>query len=315
MTLVEDRDRWSALVVAARDGDVDAWSALIDRFEDLAVATAVGLCGDLDEAWDIAQDAFVLAWRHLNGLQDATAFPAWLLRLLRTATSRRTRRPQVPTTPLERLLADEGPAAVPDPRTGPEEVVVAATESSRVRAAVERLPEGERCVVALHHLAGLPYAEVAAFLGISVPAAKKRAWSARARLKELLPIVTDAFTAARPSRTEAFRDTILLFQAIRTGDTHALARLLAGPGRNAAALGQSEPGADPGQTPITPRRTRHRRRATRRSTGAPYRSTNDRLEHAPDPGERDRRSRIATLRLSPSLADESEESLRRGLPH
>ena len=49
-------------------------------------------------------------------------------------------------------------------------------------AAVERLPEGERCVVALHHLAEMPYAEVAAFLGITVAAAKKRAAEAEPTL-------------------------------------------------------------------------------------------------------------------------------------
>lgn len=59
-------------------------------------------------------------------------------------------------------------------RSGPEDLAVAASEAAQVRAAVERLPEGERCVVALHYLAGLPYAEVAPFLGISVSAAKKR---------------------------------------------------------------------------------------------------------------------------------------------
>ena len=105
--------------------------------------------------------------------------------------------------------------------------MLAAVEAATVRAAVERLPEGERCVVALHHLAGMPYAEVAAFLGITVSAAKKRAWSARARLKELLPMVADALAAARPSGTEAFRDTILVFQALRAHDADALARLLA----------------------------------------------------------------------------------------
>ena len=59
---------------------------------------------------------------------------------------------------------------------------------------------GSRAVggaVALHHLAGMPYAEVAAFLGITVAAAKKRAWSARARLKELVPMVSDALAAGR----------------------------------------------------------------------------------------------------------------------
>ena len=219
MTLAEDRDSWSALVAAARRGDAEAWPPLIDRFEDFAVAAAVGLGGHLDEAQDIAQEAFALAFRHVASLDDPGAFPAWLLRLVRTAAGRRTRRLRPVTVPLDGV-------ALVDVGSGPEDLAVAASEAAQVRAAVERLPEGERCVVALHHLAGLPYPEVAAFLGISVSAAKKRGWSARARLKELLPMVSDALAAVRPSGTETFRDTILLFQAIRTRDAGTLARLL-----------------------------------------------------------------------------------------
>ena len=219
MTLLEDREGWSALVAAAQAGDAAAWEPLIARFEDFAVAAAVGLGGNLDAAQDIAQEAFVLAFRHLGSLDDPLAFPAWLLRLVRTAAGRRNRRRRPETVPLDAVaLVDEHPSA--------EELAIAASEASQVRAAVERLPEGERCVVALHYLAGLPYAEIASFLGISVSAAKKRGWSARARLKDLLPMVTDALIAGRPSDTATFRDTIVLFNAIRTRDAEALARLL-----------------------------------------------------------------------------------------
>lgn len=231
MTLIEDRERWAALVVAAQRGDVAAWPGIIDRFEDLVMAFAVGLCGDLDEAPDIAQEAFVLAFRHIADLQDSSAFPAWLLRLVRTATNRRSRRRRFAMVSLDAVPGEDSPWALVDRVAGPDEIVLATIEAAEVRdtvrAAVERLPEGERCVVALHHLAGMPYVEVAAFLGITIAAAKKRAWSARARLKELVPMVADAFAASRPSRSEAFRDTILLFQAIRLHDAGGLASLLA----------------------------------------------------------------------------------------
>lgn len=230
MRFIEDREKWAALVVATQRGEADAWPAIIDRFGDFAVAFAVGLCGDLDEAPDIAQEAFVLAFRHIADLHDPSAFPAWLLRLLRTATNRQARRRRFSLVPLDAAHGDDSPRALFDRAAGPDEIVLAAIEAAdvqeTVRAAVERLPERERSVVALHHLAELPYTEVAAFLGITVAAAKKRAWSARARLKELVPMVSDALAAARPSRSEAFRDTILLFQAIRVCDAGALALLL-----------------------------------------------------------------------------------------
>lgn len=227
MTLIADREQWVALVEAVQRGDRGAWPAIIDRFEDLAVASAVGLCGDLDEAPDIAQEAFVLAFRNIGGLEDPTAFPAWLMRLVRTATNRRTRRRRLALVSLDEATRDGGPAALMDRSARPDEVVLTAIETTEVRAAVERLDEGERCVIALHYLAAMPYAEVADFLGITVSAAKKRAWSARARLKELLPMVTNALAAARPSDNENFRDTIMLFQTIRIHDADGLARLLA----------------------------------------------------------------------------------------
>ena len=237
MTLTEDREQWAELVAAAQRGDATAWPAIIDRFEDLAVAYAIGLCGDLNEAPDIAQEAFALAFRHIADLEDRNAFPAWLLRLVRTATNRRTRRRRLSTVSLDAIPGDDTPGAPVDRSAGPDEIVLAAIETAEVRAAVERLPEGERCVVALHHLAEMPYAEVAAFLGITVAAAKKRAWSARARLKELVPMVSDALATARPSLSEAFRDTILLFQSIRVGDADTLGRLLT---RNSALATSTE---------------------------------------------------------------------------
>lgn len=227
MRLEDDRENWSALVRDAQVGDLQAWSLLIDRFEDLVVATAVGLSGDLDEAPDIAQEAFALAVGSIASLEDPCAFPAWLLTLVRTANNRRARRRRLATEPLADV--DTGLVAVtlvPDQALNPEQAVLDAAEAARVRNAIEGLPQGERCVIALHYLAEMPYADVAEFLGISVAAAKKRAWSARKRLKEVLPMATDALAAARPSGTRTFRDTVLVFQAIRTGDVELLAALL-----------------------------------------------------------------------------------------
>ena len=240
--LIEDREQWAALVMAAQRGDAAAWPAIIDRFEDLAVACAVGLCGDLDEAPDIAQEAFVLAFRHIADVEDPFAFPAWLLQLVRTASHRRSRRRRFSTVSLDAGSRNEWNRELVEPTAGPDEIVLARIEAAQVRAAVERLAAGERCVVALHHLAGMPYTEVAAFLGISVAAAKKRAWSARTRLKELVPMVSTAFAAARPSNSEAFRDTILLFQSIQTRDVDGLTRLLARNPKLATATEDWAPG-------------------------------------------------------------------------
>lgn len=208
-----------SVVEAARAGSPDAWAELVARFQDVAVATALGCSGEVESARDAAQEAFALAFRHLRELEDASAFPAWFLRLVRTACHRRRRRRSLVTLPLERVAVGDD--------ADPAQIVVSRHEAERVRAAVEALPEAERVVVALHYLAGLTYPEVATFLGIGLSAAKKRAHVARQRLKELLPMTADHLSAARPSRSGRFRDTILLFAAIRDRDRASVRQLLA----------------------------------------------------------------------------------------
>jgi RNA polymerase sigma-70 factor (ECF subfamily) len=209
-----------ATVVAAQRGDPGAWTHIVQAFQDRAVAIAAATTGDWDAARDVAQDAFGEAFRSLGGLRDPQAFTAWFTTVVRSAGSRRLRRRELTTAPLDD--AD----ALSTSHAGPEAVVVAADEARRVRAAVESLPVGERAVVALHYLGDFSYPEVADFLGITPAAAKKRAHSARRRLEELYAMDTDTVRDARPSRTTTFRDHVLLFRAIRERDVATVTDLL-----------------------------------------------------------------------------------------
>jgi RNA polymerase sigma factor (sigma-70 family) len=210
----------TGLVEAARAGSPDAWRVLVERFQDLAVALAYGRLGEMEAARDASQEAFGLAFGHLDELADPAAFPGWFSRLVLTACHRQHRRRRLPTVPLDDVPVATAPGA------DPAAVVERRWEAERVRSAVEALPEAERIVVALHYLAGLPYPEVAAFLGVGLSATKKRAHVARGRLEELLPMAADLLAGARPSRDGRFRDTILLFAAIRRHDGRSVARLL-----------------------------------------------------------------------------------------
>ena len=208
------------VVVAAQHGDHGAWSELVARFQDFAVGMAVACAGDWDGAPDAAQEAFGIAFRKLADLEDPDAFPGWFATLVRTACSRRTRVKRLAVASLEGV--DVADIRQRDPAT----IVADADEQQHIRVAVEALPEAERAVIALHYLGDLSYPEVAAFLDITVAAAKKRAFTARRRLEEMLPMATDALAAARPSRTDRFRDTIRLFVAIRDRDVDTVARLI-----------------------------------------------------------------------------------------
>src|SRR5687767_8359463 len=74
-------DADDALVLRARGGDADAFAALVRRWQGAAYAVALSLLEDRAEAEDMAQEAFVRAWRNLDLLADPARFGPWLRRI------------------------------------------------------------------------------------------------------------------------------------------------------------------------------------------------------------------------------------------
>lgn len=118
--------------------------------------------GEADDAW---QETFLAALRAYPGLDPGTNLQAWLVTVahrrcvdLLRARSRRA----LPVADVPEAAAEAGPETAADDRV--------------LREAVAALPERQRLAVALHHLGGLPYAEVAALVG-GTPEAVRRAAS------------------------------------------------------------------------------------------------------------------------------------------
>src|SRR5947209_1159995 len=116
--MMEDPERWVRLAIA---GDASAFDVLVRRFQDMAVGYAHSLVGDFDLAQDVAQEAFLEAYRGLPGLREPAAFPGWLRTVVFRHSVRSRRRKQVATVPLEaaRTLADSraGPDVAEDRMT------------------------------------------------------------------------------------------------------------------------------------------------------------------------------------------------------
>src|SRR5262245_48234540 len=69
-----------------------AFAILVERFEEMAFATALRACDGPESARDACQEAFLVAWRRLPALREPAAFGGWLKRLVRTQCSRVWRR-------------------------------------------------------------------------------------------------------------------------------------------------------------------------------------------------------------------------------
>jgi RNA polymerase sigma factor (sigma-70 family) len=186
----------------ARNGSIHAFEELVRAFQDLVVAYATSIVRDHDLAEDIAQEAFLDAWRLLPSLREPRAFVAWLRRIVFKHCDRITRRGEHGRTGLDAALH----VASPDP--SPEQSTEAAEVRDALARAIARLSPREQQVVLLYYMGDRSHAEVAAFLGITPNAVKTRLYSARRRLRAHMSEIEEGLHAARPSSDSRFVEKV-----------------------------------------------------------------------------------------------------------
>ena len=212
----------AALVVQARDGDAEAFAAVVRHFQDMAVGYGYSLLRDLNQAEDAAQEAFLEAYLCLPQLREPAAFPGWFRRIVFKQCDRLTRGKALPIVSLDTV--QERSSKQPNQVEEMEQREV----KDQVWAAIEMLPESQRTVVLLYYLSGYSQQEVSAFLDVPVTTVKKRLFSARRRLREMLmDVVGDTLRERRPSRDESFAAGVLqMLVAARAGDVARIKELL-----------------------------------------------------------------------------------------
>ncbi|HEU0129959.1 MAG TPA: sigma-70 family RNA polymerase sigma factor, partial [Mycobacteriales bacterium] len=136
---------WSAgdesLLAGVAAGDADAMAALVRRYQRRVYGLARTVLGDAAAAEDVAQEAFVRAWRHAEAFDPRRASAAtWLLAITRNLAIDALRLRRADPVDPAALLA----LGLADPGARPEEAAVAADEARRVRAAIGALPEEQR---------------------------------------------------------------------------------------------------------------------------------------------------------------------------
>jgi DNA-directed RNA polymerase specialized sigma24 family protein len=97
-------DELPSIVTAAQSGDIDAFTELVRRYQDLAFAAAYARLRDAHLAQDVAQEAFLQAHRDLPMLREPAAFPHWLRRIVAKYVDRVVRGRKLPTVPLDEAV-------------------------------------------------------------------------------------------------------------------------------------------------------------------------------------------------------------------
>lgn len=171
-----------ALLAGFAMGDPDAAAAFVRRHQGRVCGLACSIVGDMAQAEDIAQEAFLRAWRHAPAYDPRRGTVlTWLLTITRNLAidALRVRRPQ----PVDPEVLNAFEPVQQGPGGSPATTAEAAVEVSRLRGALATLSEGQRRALAMAALGGRTAKEISEAEGIPLGTAKTRVRSALLKLR------------------------------------------------------------------------------------------------------------------------------------
>jgi RNA polymerase sigma-70 factor (ECF subfamily) len=161
----------SVLVGRVKQGDVPAYEQLVVRYQRVAMVAALRVLKDRQQAEDVVQESFVVAYQHFASLRNGSKFGPWLMHITKRQAVRaaRKRRPVVSIGPMTELVAPQLEPTL----DGYESLI----------ELLNRLPAHERVVVTLHHLEGQTASEIADMTGRPAGTVTKQLSRAMQRLR------------------------------------------------------------------------------------------------------------------------------------
>jgi RNA polymerase sigma-70 factor (ECF subfamily) len=189
-----DREIDQQLVERAQRGDKQAFDLLVSKYQRKLGRLLSRFIRDPAEVEDVAQEAFIKAYRALPSFRGDSAFYTWLYRIgINTAknylVAMGRRAPTVTEFDSDEAESFEDGDQLRDINT-PESVLMSKEIGSTVNAAMEDLPEDLRTAITLREIEGLSYEEIASIMNCPIGTVRSRIFRAReaiaARLRPLL---------------------------------------------------------------------------------------------------------------------------------
>lgn len=190
------------LVLLSKDGDLDAFNRLVDRYQGAVYSLCVRLLGNREAAEDAAQETFLSAYRSISRFEGGN-IRSWFLRIAANESKdelrRRSRRDRAGS--LEEIFGTiEAPVEILDPRPGADAELERKELGETLQRALNQLPFDQRQAVVLLDVYGYHYEEIASMTGTSLGTVKSRIHRGRERLRQLLTARLEHFAA--PERLE-----------------------------------------------------------------------------------------------------------------
>lgn len=166
---------------AAQRGDTVAYGRLVGATQRMVASVALAVTRDVHTSEDIAQETFLTAWQRIGQLGNPQSFLPWLRQVARNRAIDHVRAQRYRETPVDPLDALAAVAA--SPQHGPAEQFVTDQDARQLAEALDEIPETSRDVLLLYYREGEDTREVAALLGITEAAVRKRLQRGRDSLR------------------------------------------------------------------------------------------------------------------------------------
>jgi RNA polymerase sigma-70 factor, ECF subfamily len=183
--LANDDPLEARAIARVQDGDAEAYDALVSKYFRRVVGIAWSITRNATDAEDLAQEAFVKAYRSIGRFRAGERFGPWIARIVTNLAfdvmkhRRRFRHEELPETQPAARRDDADVAAV------------SKDLGTRIDAAIESLPGMQRLVARLHLVEEMDHAEIAAVLELSEGTVRSHLSHARTKLKEKLADLYD----------------------------------------------------------------------------------------------------------------------------
>jgi len=187
-----------AVIQAVRNGDAEAYAALVERYQTVAFRTAYLVVRDAATAEDVTQDGFIRAYRQLSRFQLGQPFRPWLLRIVTNLALNEVRARGRRRGLLGRLRPIEEPS-IP----GPARAFEQSERQRTLLTAIARLRHDDQVVLYLRHFLDLPESEIATTIDQQPGTVKSRLSRARTRLRA---VIEQDFPSLAPTALESGDD-------------------------------------------------------------------------------------------------------------
>jgi RNA polymerase sigma-70 factor (ECF subfamily) len=180
------------LVRRCQAGDTEAFDELVTRYRTRVFGMIYNMIHSEQDAWDLAQESFVKAWKSIKRFRGHSSFYTWMYRIVMNVTIDWTRKKQIKAGGAEFDDAiklnqiDPASKTAPKPDALPYETMERSEIRARIDRAIAQLSPEHRAVILMKEVEEMQYHEIAEALGCSIGTVMSRLFYARKKLQNLL---------------------------------------------------------------------------------------------------------------------------------